>query len=1333
MAITPDITPAIGSLESRDDALRRLSLLAATGSLLGVSLDHAELLERVADLLVPAFADLCMIDLIAPDGAIERLTVRHAAHEQDELIRTLAAHAPKPIGTHPMLEVVSQGRPVLFGEMSDEILRRIASDEEHLRAIRALGVRSAMIVPLLARGKTLGTLSLVTTVSARAYGVEDLEIVEDVAHRVALAIDNARLFAEVQSAKERYGALVHSLDAIVYEWDIAAQCFTFASDRVESLLGYPRSEWLRDARMLERILHPQDRQWVLERYAEQVSSGADASVEYRVVARDGRTLWIRDSISIERDDAGRPRVLRGMILDVTRRKLEQRYERAREAVVRVFAETESLTEIPRALLQATCEMLDWEVGALWRVDAASGTLRCVDIWSAPAVEIPQFEALTMRMAFPPGVGLPGRVWDTGQPAWVERLETDRNFTRAPAAAAEGLNAGMAFPVVAGGRTLGVIEFFHRSARPLDEDLLALMTSIGAQVGQFVERRQAEEALHEAEARARAVLESSLDAVLSMDSRGGIVEFNPAAEQMFGVARDDVVGRPLVEVIVPPSLRDAHRKGLARYLATRDARILNRRVELTAMRGDGSEFPVEVTIVRVEASGPPMFTGFIRDISQRVRAERRRRAQFATTRVLADATTLEDAAPKILEALCEALDWQLGVMWSANDDALEPLAVHATHAIASDPVVELTTGAKLRRGEGVPGTVWISGEAFAGPTDARTPRAEAAHAAGLEGWLGFPVRHGARVLGVLEFFTTRASAPDDELHQMLSAIGSQIGQYVIRRRAENDIRFQKAILESQNEATIDGIILTSANGDIESFNRRFVEMWHLPDDVAHGDRQTLGDYVLAQHADPDAFMQRAVYLHTHPELADREEINLLDGRTFDRFTAPLRSEDGEYYGRAWYYRDITESKQTQAALAASSHRFAFLAEASTILVGSLDQWLTLSNLARLVVPYLADWCVIDVLQDDGTVRRIAVNHSDPERRALAENREVYYDLDPNADRGVPKVLRTGEPEFEAHIREEWLEQAAGGDPSFLESIKLMGFRSYMCLPLQARGRTLGAITLVTADSGRRYTEDDLALAEDLARRASLAIDNARLYTEQQHVARTLQESLLPSVLPQIDGAEIRARYHAAGEAVRVGGDFYDVFEMGDGIGIVMGDVCGKGPEAAALTALARYTVRATTLNEQTPDRVLHVLNDAIRSQTDDDRFCTVVMARYQPATRTLTLSSGGHPPPLVLRANGIVEPAAVAGTLIGPFEEIELSNTDIVLEPGDAIVFYTDGVTEARTDDGQILGEAGLRGLLEELAGHDASWIAASIERAAIDFQDGAPKDDIAVLVLKVAS
>jgi serine phosphatase RsbU (regulator of sigma subunit) len=291
-----------------------------------------------------------------------------------------------------------------------------------------------------------------------------------------------------------------------------------------------------------------------------------------------------------------------------------------------------------------------------------------------------------------------------------------------------------------------------------------------------------------------------------------------------------------------------------------------------------------------------------------------------------------------------------------------------------------------------------------------------------------------------------------------------------------------------------------------------------------------------------------------------------------------------------------------------------------------------------------------------------------------------------------------------------------------------------VPLRARGRTLGAMTFVIAESGRRLSEDDVALVEELAGRAGLAVDNARLYTERSRIAHTLQAELLPLRLPAIPGASVAVRYRAAGELNEVGGDFYDVFERRDGDwALVIGDVSGKGAEAAAVTALARHTVRTAALQPATPTELLETLNAALLAQRAGTEFCTVCVARLAPRPEggaVLTLALGGHPPALVLRADGHVQLHGEPGTLIGVFADPALREVKVELGPGDVLLLFTDGVTEAGQPDNEI-GEEGLARLLAELAGRTPEEIVAAVEHAAVAAQEGHPRDDIALVALRL--
>ena len=432
-------------------------------------------------------------------------------------------------------------------------------------------------------------------------------------------------------------------------------------------------------------------------------------------------------------------------------------------------------------------------------------------------------------------------------------------------------------------------------------------------------------------------------------------------------------------------------------------------------------------------------------------------------------------------------------------------------------------------------------------------------------------------------------------------------------------------------------------------------------------------------------------------------------------------------------DVTERVEDSQALKESRERLAFLAEATALLTSSLSYRAVLERLASLTIPRVADWCAVDVVDEDGTVRRVAVEHADPERIDAARK---LKDMPLDEDHAVilRTVLETGQPLLDV----DGSEVCSTSDPERRKLLDEMGVGSAVVVPLQARGRTLGLIMLVLMPGSGTYGPADLTLAQDLARRAALAVDNARLFQDRSHVARTLQRSLLPPHLPQIPGVEVAARYHAAGEGIEVGGDFYDVFRTGkEDWAILIGDVCGKGADAAALTALARYTVRAAAMQARKPSRVLTQLNEAIIAAGVpenglDVRFCTVAYARLRPIDGGIrvTVTAGGHPPPIVLRADGRVEPACRTGTLIGVQAEVELTDQSTELTSGDALILYTDGVTEAR-GEATWFGEDALRELISSCAGKDASSIAETVESVVLEFQAGNPRDDIALIVVRV--
>jgi PAS domain S-box-containing protein len=442
--------------------------------------------------------------------------------------------------------------------------------------------------------------------------------------------------------------------------------------------------------------------------------------------------------------------------------------------------------------------------------------------------------------------------------------------------------------------------------------------------------------------------------------------------------------------------------------------------------------------------------------------------------------------------------------------------------------------------------------------------------------------------------------------------------------------------------------------------------------------------------------------------------------------PARDADGSVRLAINVIEDVTEIKQVE-----QSQRF--LAEASRVLADSLEYESTLAAIARLAVPDVADWCAVDLGGEaPGELERVAVAHVDPAKVTLAEEIAERYPADPRADRGVHHVLRTGESELWPDIPDALIVEAAR-DEEHLRLIRELGMVSAMIVPMRVRERVLGAISFVSAESGRRFTEADLRLAEDLALRAAAAVENARLYRARTQIAQTLQASLLPPVLPEVAGVEAGALYRAAGEEHEVGGDFYDLFATTENHWFaVIGDVCGKGAEAAAVTALARYTIRAAAVQRSSPAAILHWVNEAMLRE-GTTRFCTIAVAHLDrsAATTRLTVAVGGHPAPILLRADGRVETISAGGTLIGLVDDPRLADARTDLEPGDAILLYTDGVTEAEAPR-RMWTPGELEAVVATAAGATAQELVDRVADAALSGLTAPPRDDVAMLALRLS-
>jgi PAS domain S-box-containing protein len=328
---------------------------------------------------------------------------------------------------------------------------------------------------------------------------------------------------------------------------------------------------------------------------------------------------------------------------------------AQERIVRALAESGDIAEAGARVLDVLGGHLGSAAGILWEVDERHDLLRPVSEWAAPGAGVDGFVEVTRPLTLHRGVGLPGRAWEGEETVWLSTLAVDAGYARVEVARLAGLRSGTAVPVRGDRGVVGVLELVATATSPPDPAAIELLEAISPQIGLYVERRRADVRVRESRELHAATVAAALDCIVTIDASGAVVEFNPAAEATFGVSRGEALGRELAELIIPPELRDAHRRAIERHLLTGEARILGRRMELSAMRRDGSRLPVELTVVRIPGREPPLFTGFMRDISEpkRVRAEVER-LLAAEQQARRDAEEAERHAAHVAEALQASL-------------------------------------------------------------------------------------------------------------------------------------------------------------------------------------------------------------------------------------------------------------------------------------------------------------------------------------------------------------------------------------------------------------------------------------------------------------------------------------------------------------------------------------------------------------------------------------------------------------------------------------------------------------------------------------------------------
>ena len=441
------------------------------------------------------------------------------------------------------------------------------------------------------------------------------------------------------------------------------------------------------------------------------------------------------------------------------------------------------------------------------------------------------------------------------------------------------------------------------------------------------------------------------------------------------------------------------------------------------------------------------------------------------------------------------------------------------------------------------------------------------------------------------------------------------------------------------------------------------------------------------------------------------------------TSALHDDDGELLGEMTVIEDITAVKTAEIRTAA-------LAESGRILASSLDYAQTLRNVVEIAVPALADYCSVDLLSARGALQRVAAAHRDPERRQLAAQLGSLRDVSLDPDHPVRRVLSTGASQLYREVEDELI-VAAAHDEHHLELLRKLGARSILIVPLRVAARAIGVLTLATDVSGRRLDRDDLELAEQLGRRAAVAVDNSRLHTTLRNVAETLQRGLLPAPVPDVAGWEIATLYRPTETELRVdvGGDFYELIEHEGGWFVIVGDVTGKGPEAASLTALMRHGARVACRAEPSPATILDWL-DEVLAQQPTRAMATAICLKLDPPE--ITMSSAGHPPAIIIREGGQLTEAPRAEPMLGAFRVPARHEEKLAVTPGDLVIVYTDGVVDARGRSDRF----GIKRLHQLLAKQTGRSPATAIDALAAEldaFADGPIDDDVAAVALRRTS
>jgi serine phosphatase RsbU (regulator of sigma subunit) len=432
------------------------------------------------------------------------------------------------------------------------------------------------------------------------------------------------------------------------------------------------------------------------------------------------------------------------------------------------------------------------------------------------------------------------------------------------------------------------------------------------------------------------------------------------------------------------------------------------------------------------------------------------------------------------------------------------------------------------------------------------------------------------------------------------------------------------------------------------------------------------------------------------------------------------------GQVWGAPPSEEPRESGDAVARIIHRMDVLSTAIELLLDepAFSEMVATRRCARLLANELAEWVIVDLAHDGELRRQVVIGPDDERSREVARSVEV---IDPASGTLPDSVHHTRETALRAHVEDL---ECLGTTPDGMSVCGLLGATSIMSVPIEDGERGFGVLTLTGTGEHGPFDLLDLGVVQRMARYLALVIRSSRQYHRRAAVADTLQASLLPKRLPTIPGVSLDARYVAATRGMEVGGDFYDVYKTPDGWGFVLGDVCGKGEEAAAVTAVARHGIRLLSRWQAKPADVLGMVNEIL---LDEDRFVTAVLACVETRDRGLgvTLGTAGHQPAILIRRDGVIRTMSGGGLPLGLFDDFEPAIESVDLDEGDTLILHSDGVLDACDITRQRFGHERMIEVLAQHSTRPLNEILIAVEQALMEFCDGDVGDDISILALRV--